>query len=147
MVYYQSILIPCMHLFGVQIQTQVVITKRLLSQLYGQTDAALNSLSSTLLARQAVSPNICLKLPILFLIALDHFRKAKLCTELLQTVAKVDSGFSQFRFRKNLDSKSSKKSTTMQIPCHIFRGLTTWELYRATKALNKTRWEQILTVW
>jgi len=74
---------------------QVVITKRLLSQLYGQTDAALNSLSSTLLAR-----------------------KAKLCTELLQTVAKVDSGFSQFR------------------------GLTTWELYRATKALNKTRCEQ-----
>ena len=85
----------------VPIQTQVVITKRLLSQLYGQTDAALNSLSSTLLARQAVSQNICLNLQILFLIAsLDHFRKAKLCTELLQTVAKVDSGFSQFRLEK-----------------------------------------------
>ena len=90
----------CVRLFVesvVQIQMQVVITKRLLSQLYGQTDAALNSLSSTLLARQAVFPNICLNLPIIFLIAKDHFRKAKLCTELLQTVAKVDSGFSQFR--------------------------------------------------
>jgi len=74
---------------------QVVITKRLLSQLYGQTDAALASLSSSLLAR-----------------------KATLCKELLQTVAKVDSGFSQFR------------------------GLTTWELYRATKAFNRTRVEQ-----
>ena len=70
-------LITCVHLFGVQIQIQVVITKRLLSQLYGQTDAALNSLSSTLLARQAVSPNICLKLPILFLIPLDHFQEGQ----------------------------------------------------------------------
>ena len=31
---------------------QVVITKRLLSQLYGHTEAALASLSSSLLARQ-----------------------------------------------------------------------------------------------
>ena len=105
---------------------QVVITKRLLSQLYGQTDAALANLSSSLLARQAgliifscffLSPlftNI-LGLSCFFSLSIFlHFaksvdllyfasniaipRKATLCKELLQTVAKVDSGFSQFRF-------------------------------------------------
>ena len=49
---------------------------------------------------------------LIFLIALDPFRKAKLCTELLQTVAKVDSGFSQFRLEKPR-FKESKKSRTM----------------------------------
>ena len=52
-------------------------------------------------------------------------------------MARVDSGFSQFRFGKiyNLDSRAHLQSC-------ISRGLTTWELYRATKALNRTRVEQ-----
>ena len=97
--------------------SQVVITKRLLSQLYGQTDAALASLSSSLLARQAcrlLFSCFLLSLPPLLVFlhlakAVDLFyfapnvtilRKATLCKELLQTVAKVDSGFSQFRLSK-----------------------------------------------
>jgi len=73
----------------------VVITKRLLCQLYGQTDAALASLSATELKR-----------------------KITLCNDVLDTVGKVDSGFSQFR------------------------GTTTWELFRATKAMIASRVEQ-----
>ena len=72
----------------------MVITKRILSQLYGQTD--FSSLSGSELAR-----------------------KAALCRDLLATVSKADPGFSSFR------------------------GLTSWELYRATAALNKSRVQQV----
>ena len=76
----------------------MVITKRLLSALYGQTDTALANLSSSELGR-----------------------KASLCRDLLEsTVARADPGFSSFR------------------------GHTSWELFRATRALNSSRMEQPL---
>jgi len=53
---------------------QVVITKRLLSQLYGRGESGMEKLTDEMLAR-----------------------KATLCRELLVTVSKIDPGFSQFR--------------------------------------------------
>lgn len=53
---------------------QMVITKRLLSQLYGRGEGGMEQLSDEKLAR-----------------------KATLCRELLVTVSKIDPGFSQFR--------------------------------------------------
>ena len=53
---------------------QVVITKRLLSQLYGRGEGGMEKLTDESLAR-----------------------KETLCRDLLVTVSKIDPGFSQFR--------------------------------------------------
>eukprot|EP00092_Neocalanus_flemingeri_P000627 GFUD01000669.1.p1 GENE.GFUD01000669.1~~GFUD01000669.1.p1 ORF type:complete len:821 (+),score=251.36 GFUD01000669.1:11-2473(+) len=74
---------------------QVVITKRVLSQLYGRGEGGLAQLPDDQLAR-----------------------KATLCRELLETVSKIDPGFSQFR------------------------GLTTWELFLAVTEQEKRKKEK-----
>ena len=71
-----------------------MITKRVLSQLYGRGEGGLDHLTDQKLAR-----------------------KATLCKELLETVSKIDPGFSQFR------------------------GLSTWELFLARNEQEKRKKE------
>ena len=91
---------------------QAVVTKRILSQLYGRGPGGCEALSDA-----------------------ELLRKLSLCRELLQYISFVDAGYSQFRYELLIQRLNIISNT-------MYRGLTTWDLFKAKECYVQRKYSE-----